>query len=203
MSDHSLFLNTVQARQKVTGHFVEFSNTAPCTKETNMAIARYDDLQNWLDMMSHKNPLLLCKFKLVSMLEKEWLRYSYLFHGFDVFIFGISYSGKVVGFSSRLQINTSITWSIQIQFLTEVPTLKYFNFLSEVLFTQFCGVSKYSHFFCFIVWLDDTSSKTYNEISLITIRYWFKPGLIHLFWILTYAIGFSLCEPLDLTAVIY
>ena len=36
---HSLFLNTVQARQKVTGHFVEFSNTAPCTKETNMAMA--------------------------------------------------------------------------------------------------------------------------------------------------------------------
>ena len=26
-------------------------------KETNMAVGSRDDLQNWLDMMSHENPL--------------------------------------------------------------------------------------------------------------------------------------------------
>ena len=31
-----------------------FSNTVPCKEETDTAVTKYDDLQNWLDTMPHE-----------------------------------------------------------------------------------------------------------------------------------------------------
>ena len=47
-----------EQNKRVARHFILFSNTRLSKKETNMAVAEYDDLQKWCVMTSHENLLL-------------------------------------------------------------------------------------------------------------------------------------------------